>query len=241
MVVDVSVEVALLARLCATPTLFVRLAGSRNDPAHLDAFRGSRAVLAPFDQRMEDDSVLEWVRRKTSYVAGIGSWGPAASSQDDVVLAAFGRGGTRAEMKHFVEAAEAVPSTRWRVIGPFARADHGPDNLQVLGWVDDPASEIAAAGVVVGAAGDGLLGGVAAAARPYICIPEHRPYGEQAAKARRLEVLQAAVVCGEWPSAAAWPDVLQRARALDTRRIAGLHDPSGPAAAAAVIMEHARA
>lgn len=48
MVIDVSVEMAMLARLCATPVVYVRLAGDRSDPAHLDAFRGAEALLAPF-------------------------------------------------------------------------------------------------------------------------------------------------------------------------------------------------
>ncbi|WP_204327890.1 hypothetical protein, partial [Proteus mirabilis] len=38
LVVDVSVEVALFARLLSLPTLVVRLAGRRDDPPHLEAF-----------------------------------------------------------------------------------------------------------------------------------------------------------------------------------------------------------
>lgn len=39
MVVDVSAEVAMLARLASVPTVYVRLSGRRLDAAHLDAFR----------------------------------------------------------------------------------------------------------------------------------------------------------------------------------------------------------
>ncbi|MEC3912436.1 hypothetical protein U5A82_18735 [Sphingobium sp. CR2-8] len=40
MVVDVSVEVAMLARLASVPVVYVRLNGDRRDAPHLEAFRG---------------------------------------------------------------------------------------------------------------------------------------------------------------------------------------------------------
>lgn len=240
-VVDVSVEIAMLARLCATPTLYVRLAGARTDPAHLDAFRGARALLAPFDARLDAEDTPDWVRTKTRYVSGIAAPSPAIAARDNVVVAAFGRGGARTTAEDLVEAAEATPARDWRVIGPVDQPAAAPDNLHVLGWVEQPEFEIAGAGVVVAGAGDGMLGAVAAAGRPYVCIPEERPFAEQSAKAQRLATLGAAVVRPRWPRAREWPDVLDRADALDTRRIAGLHDPRGASKAAAFILECADA
>lgn len=235
MVVDVSVEIAMLARLCATPTVYVRLSGDRTDPAHLDAFRGARALLAPFDARLDDPAVPDWVRAKTTYVGGIAASPEAAAPRDNVVVAAFGRGGARAVADDIAAAAEATPEREWRVMGPLASPGRTPSNLAMLGWIDRPEREIARAGIVVGGAGDGVLGAVAAAARPYVCIPEARAYGEQSAKAGALERMGAAIVEPSWPAAAAWPAVLHRAAALDTSRIASLHDASGPANAAQMI------
>lgn len=240
LVVDVSAEVAMLARLCATPTIYVRLAGDRSDPAHLDAFRGAQALLAPFDQRLEDPRTPDWVRAKTRYVSGLAAAPVPADNDDNVVVVAFGRGGSNVTGADLAAAADATAAREWRVIGPASAPVPCPDNLHVLGWTDAPERAFAEAGVVVGGAGDGVLGAVAAAARPFVCVPEDRPYGEQVAKAAALAALGAAVVRPRWPDAADWPATLAEAARLDTRRIAGLHDPAGAAKAAAFILEQAR-
>ena len=56
-VVDVSVEVALLARLLSVPTIVVRLAGTRTDAPHLEAFRSAARLLAPFPEALEGAGV----------------------------------------------------------------------------------------------------------------------------------------------------------------------------------------
>src|ERR1700733_3923612 len=65
LVVDVSVEVAMLARLCSVPVAFVRLNGRRDDPAHLEAYRAASLLIAPFDARLDNNEVPDWVREKT--------------------------------------------------------------------------------------------------------------------------------------------------------------------------------
>lgn len=239
MVVDVSVEIAMLSRLCATPTIYVRLAGARWDAAHLDAFRGAQALLAPFDPRCEDDGVPDWVRAKTFYASGLGSFSPAPERSGDVILVAFGRGGSRTTGRNLEDAARATPERQWRVIGPIDGPMPASANLDVAGWVDHAGDEIVSAGIVVGGAGDGVLGAVAAGGKPYVCIPEDRPFGEQTAKARALNAAGAAVVLNSWPSPARWPEVLQKASALGSRAIAGFHDRHGPAKAVANILDWA--
>lgn len=236
MVVDVSVEIAMLARLCATPTIYVRLAGARWDEAHLDAFRGAVALMAPFDRRCEADDAPDWVVKKTTYVAGLGQAPIAAQPQDNVVLVAFGRGGARTTPQQVAEAATATSDRIWRVIGPMSDPELAPDNLEVAGWVDDANGEIGRAGVVVGGAGDGVLAAVAASARPYVCVPEDRPFGEQHAKARALEKAEAAIVLPDWPRAEDWPGVIRRATSITTSRLASFHDPAGLSTAAALIV-----
>jgi predicted glycosyltransferase len=113
------------------------------------------------------------------------------------------------------------------VIGPCTVPVCPPDNLELLGWIGDADREIASAGIVVGAAGDGLVGTIIASAKRFVCIPEPRPFGEQVAKAARLAALRAAVVVEAWPSADRWPALLAAARALDTRGLAQLDDPDG--------------
>ncbi|WP_293985140.1 hypothetical protein [Sphingobium sp.] len=53
MVVDVSTEVAMLARLASVPVAYVRLAGLRVDQPHLEAFRSALTLIAPFHESLE--------------------------------------------------------------------------------------------------------------------------------------------------------------------------------------------
>lgn len=231
MVVDVSAEVAMLARLTSTPTVYVRLTGRRDDPAHLDAFRGATALMCPFSAPLDDPGTPDWIRGKTHYAAGLTPEVPRREVREDVVLVVIGRGGAVGDGERIAETARAHPELRWRVAGPVSPVADPPANLTLLGWTDAAPEEIARAGVVVGGAGNGLVNAVLAGDRPFICLPEPRPYDEQLMTGRRLEALGAAVVVeGGWPLACAWSDLLSRARDLDLDARRSLSDAEGPAA-----------
>jgi len=236
MVVDVSVEVAMLARLASVPVIYVRLNGDRSDAAHLDAFRGAVGLLAPFHEDLDAVATPPWVRAKTRYLPGITA--PAPLQPDKArrtLLVVIGRGGAPGDGEALAQAAQACPQWHWRVIGPCTVARHPPANLEILGWIKDPDREIADATVVVGAAGDGLVGGVLAADRPFICMAQDRPFDEQRATARRLGELGAALVVTEWPAPARWTGLIDEALALRPQCRRRLHDPNGIRAAAAWI------
>ncbi|MFN3670336.1 MAG: glycosyltransferase [Bosea sp. (in: a-proteobacteria)] len=236
LVVDVSVEIAMLARIAATPTVYVRLSGVRADTPHLEAFRGARAILAPFHRDLDEPGVVSWVQDKSRYCPGLTLQNRAGDSHDDVVLVVFGKGGAPGDYEAVAKAAAATPAIRWRVIGPVtAPSCKAPSNLSILGWVENAEDEIAAAGVVVGAAGDGLVTAVLAANRPLICLAEPRPFSEQISKARRLDALGAAISLRSWPAARQWPVLLADARALSPATRSRLHDPRGAATADAFL------
>ncbi|WP_420142996.1 glycosyltransferase [Sphingobium sp.] len=212
MVVDVSVEVAMLARLASVPTVYVRLSGTRLDAAHLDAFRGATALLAPFHEALDDDDIPAWVRKKTFYAPGIIP--PASISQnarDGAVLIVLGRGGGISDGERWAEIARATPERQFRIIGSCTVPTLLPDNLELGGWVDDADAQIAAAAVVIGAAGDGVVSAVLAARRPFICLPEPRPFDEQVSKARRLDAVGGAIVRFDWPPASDWAGLIDLA------------------------------
>lgn len=232
MVVDVSVEVAMLARLASVPIVYVRLAGDRTDPAHLDAFRGARALLAPFAAPFESAATPGWVRDRTFYAPGIAAPPASVLADPASVLMVVGRGGAPVDGNRLADAARSCPHLRWRAIGPVTAPRDRPANLELAGWSDRPERDIAGAAVVIGAAGDGLVGAVLAADRPFVCLPEPRAFGEQRAAGLHLRALGAAIVCDVWPDAAVWPALIARALALDPAARRMLADPHGTARAA---------
>ncbi|MEZ5654958.1 MAG: glycosyltransferase [Sphingobium sp.] len=237
MVVDVSVEVAMLARLCAVPVLYVRLGGKRDDVAHRDAFRGASALLAPFHELLDEDQIPAWIGAKTFYAPGLVNRAPRNSAATNLVLVILGKGGDGFSIDSIAQAAIATSKWQWRVIGigePYGSPTL-PANLEIAGWVENVDQEIARAGVVVGAGGDGVVGQVLAAGVPFICIPEDRPFDEQRSKAHMLKLRGAAIALDRWPPGEVWPALLDRARKSDPSARHALDDPAGIAKAAAFI------
>lgn len=68
MIIDVSVEVAMLCRTASIPYLYIRLAGNRNDAPHLNAFAGALGLLAPFPKALESIQTPNWVCQKSLYL-----------------------------------------------------------------------------------------------------------------------------------------------------------------------------
>lgn len=230
LVVDVSVEVALFARLLSVPTLYVRLAGTRNDPPHLEAFRAAEKLIAPFPEVLDAPDVPDWVRAKTVYAGFLAE--PSGKTpdlaEDGRIAVVFGRGGEGGKLARLVAAACAVPNRAWHVLGPVSGSSNGhgrPANLHLHGWAEDIRPHLAAASLVVGAGGDGLLAAVASAGKSFVCLPEPRAFGEQTQKAEGLARLGAAVVHEGWPEAQDWPGLVARGLALDPAILARLYEP----------------
>jgi len=68
MIIDVSVEVAMLCRAASVPYLYVRLAGIRDDTPHLNAFAGALGLLAPYPKTLEAAETNDWLKQKTLYL-----------------------------------------------------------------------------------------------------------------------------------------------------------------------------
>lgn len=228
MIVDVSAEVAMLARLASVPILYVRLAGERTDPAHLEAFRGARALIAPFPQLFEAAGTPGWVRDKSFYCPGLTARPQRDNSEGGPVLVVAGRGGDAFDGEQLADAARSCSDVQWRAIGPVTPPRDCPSNLTLVGWSDKADQEIAQASIVVGAAGDGLVSAVLAAEKPFICIPEPRPFDEQIATAAGLDRANAAIVRSAWPSLSEWPELIVAAMRIDPERQRALSDPQGP-------------
>jgi hypothetical protein len=260
LVVDVSVEVALLARLGGVAPVVVRQHGDRRDPAHRAAYEGAAALLAPWARAFEDPTAPQEVRDRTWYVGGVtrstaGALDRATARERaglgtdrPAVVVLVGAGGSEVALEDLAEAARATPEWRWTVIGSgvatrttrTTRATTAteaataavPEELDVRGWVDDPGVFLRAADVVVTHAGHNAVTEAAVARARTIVVPAARPFAEQAHKARQLAALEAAVVAPSWPAGHRWPDLLAQAAALDPNVLPGLVGEGGARRAA---------
>jgi hypothetical protein len=175
LLVDVSVEVAMLARLCGVPFAYLRQTGERNDPPHRRAYQWAAGLLAPFPAWLEPPSTRDWIRHRTGYAGGITRFDGESRPTDGgrgrraIVL---GEGGEELG----AEIAAAAPG--WEILGPR----HVDLDL------------LASCAVVVAPGGANSVAEAAFARCGLVCIPQPRPFREQVARGEDLEREGAAVV-----------------------------------------------
>jgi len=85
MIIDVSVEVAMLCRAASVPYLYVRLPGLRDDEPHLNAFAGALALLAPYPRTLESAMTPDWLAKKTLYLDFINTEQRNAQNYQDFI------------------------------------------------------------------------------------------------------------------------------------------------------------
>ncbi|WP_022929036.1 hypothetical protein [Patulibacter americanus] len=236
LVVDVSVEVALLGRLLSLPVVVVAQRGHRTDGPHLRAYAAASAVLAPWtaavhaagDGPPEDRLVLTGAVSRFDDDAAV----PAGAAAPGDVLLLVGGGG-HALRAPDVAAAAAATGRTWHVAGalrvpdaPGVR-DHGPRA--------DVAGLLRACGIVVATAGGNAVAEVAAARRPLVLLPQERPFDEQRRQAALLAAAGLVDAHEAWPAADAWPAILATAARRDPARWNVLHDGRGAERFAAAV------
>ncbi len=223
MVVDVSVEVAVLARLHGVPTVVVAQRGRRTDEAHRLAYRQAAAVVAPWSAASHFPADLPDAGN-VHFIGGLSRFddrrfhrGPRKAH----VLVLVGAGGHEITGPEIEAAAQACPERHWHIAGPVSA---GGVNVTVHG-PDAPVAELLdRCSVVVGSGGGNVVAEVAAARRAFVCLPQPRPFHEQRRQAAALARIGAAVTCSAWPAPEAWPTLLRRAEALDPVAWSRLHD-----------------
>ncbi|MDY8108152.1 glycosyltransferase [Fulvimarina sp. 2208YS6-2-32] len=251
-VVDVSSEIALLSRIASVPAVQIRMHGDRSDIGHLGSYESSVGMLAPFDERLEQDDYPSNLRAKTFYSGGLCTTRDPVREREAarrtlgldperaLVVVLTGGGGAGTPYAPLTVAARAVPDAEWLVLGPTLKEGHETNfsNLRELGWVENVTDYLAAADIVIASAGDNTVTEIARVGRPFVVMPEWRYFGEQTRKAEALARLGAAVHAPRWPGdIPAWQALMAEARELDPAAIAKLYDPKA-ASKAAHWLEH---
>ncbi len=205
LVVDVSCEVALFARIMGVRTAVVALRGDRADRPHRAAYDSAGVLIAPWtEETPEPGWSAEWTR-KAAFVGPMSRFdaeptprSPAPRGGARRVLVMWGGGGCSVTPEDLAAAEAATPGWQWTVRTP---ASPSPDLWRELHEAD----------VVVTHAGDSAVGEVAAAGRPAVVVAQPRPFGEQHATVRALRRAGACTAREEWPQPAEWAGLLDGA------------------------------
>ncbi|MET0460982.1 MAG: glycosyltransferase [Ilumatobacteraceae bacterium] len=241
-VVDVSVEVTVLARMLGLRVVSLRQSGCRDDAAHQIGLATADAVWVPQHRDLEpighavDD---RWVFTGpfSRYDGAERPTGPPECAERLVVLL-VGSGGNGLAVGHW---AESGPPPGWRVVIAGTHRRLARPGIDVIGYRDPILPLLAAADVVITSAGWAAVADTVAAGTRLVVVPEARPFDEQLTRARALAGAGLAVLRDRWPMPAELPAVLAEALALQPERWAAYHDGHGAQRAAALVDEvHAR-
>lgn len=222
LVVDVSVEVALLGTLLGVPTVVVGMPGDRGDRPHRAAYDAAQAILAPWAAEFADDAWPQSWRDKTFHAGAISRFSgrtavsPTPRPGRPRVLVLWGDGGAGRPEAAIEGARAATPGWDWQWAEP----------------ADDLFARLAEVDVVLTHAGQNAVAEVAAAGTPAIVVADDRPHGEQRATAARLQTAGIATGLPGWPADAAWPELLAQAHRRGGRGWARWTAGDGAAAAA---------
>lgn len=203
-VVDVSVEVSVFLRLMGVPVVVTAMPGDRTDAPHTTGYTVAERVLAFWPQDVLDPPWLSRLGDRVVHVGAVSRFDgrePAEPVPGSAVLLAGG-GGSAVTAEDVAGLRAVTPGLDWTVLG-------GPGD-----WSADPWPVLSAAEVVVTHAGQNALAEVAAARRPAVVVAQERPFREQHRTTDALHRSGIAVGLPRWPDAAAWPRLLEQARAL---------------------------
>lgn len=196
LVVDVSVEAVLLARLFATPVALVRQHGERRDRAHAAALDLAQWLVAPYPAAVEGDGVPAAHRERTFHAGWVSRFDGrtpmplhearhAVEQPLDVRLCVVLRGRGDAAHEPAAPLAERL-GPDWHVV-VVGSEEPGAPGFRAVGFVNDPWPWLCAADVVVAPASNNCVAEVRAAGRPLVVVPRERPFDEQRDKAACLE------------------------------------------------------
>ncbi|WP_456697105.1 glycosyltransferase [Aeromicrobium sp. P5_D10] len=221
MVVDVSAEVSLLARLHGTPVVTTVLPGDRRDSAHDLVHSVARRIIAAWPADV-DGMVkgLDVHRDRLACVGGLSRFDgrdiPAVDRPGTKrVLVLQGAGNQSLDLWDLTAAQAQTPGWSWQVLGGTT-------------WLDDPWEALCQADVVITHAGQNAIAEVAAARRPAVVVPQPRPFWEQTTMAAVLATDSRfpVTVCSALPETD-WEELLDKTAVLDGSRWAAWNDGQG--------------
>lgn len=193
LIVDVSVEVALLARLSGVPTIVIRQHGQRTDLPHKLAYQSAELLIAPFGKELETSQDNE-VLNKTFYSGGFSRYVGnelKISAYKDQIAVLVGKGGSSITSEVIAHIALQCPDQYFHILGEFetSKKEH-PLNITFHGLTESVEEILSRCALVIGNLGHNTVMEIATVKRSFIGIPEHRPFDEQLDKAQAMKNIQ---------------------------------------------------
>lgn len=225
-VVDVSVEVAVLARLLGVPTVVVGQPGERTDAPHSLGYDLADRILTPWAPGTIPAKALVGREDRVRAVGAISRHdGRARARADDDVRRVLFLGSALDPLQ-LAETIELLNADGWTVESAGAGRDDRVDDVWPL---------LCRATVVVSAAGQNSIADLAAADARAVVVAQERPFGEQQDTARVLAAQGLAQTVSTDASPAEIVDSIRRA--ADTAPRWQTWQVSGSAARAAAAIE----
>ena len=190
LIVDVSVEVTLLARLCGIPTIVMRQHGLRIDLPHCLAYQSASLLIAPFDAALET-TTSSWIQEKTFYSGGFSRFPKTNQEVKEAttkrICILTGTGGSSLDLKAITLIAEQCPVLEFHVLGKITGMETRQlSNLTFHGHLHEIEDILNNCGLVIGNTGHNTVMEISSLNKRFIGIPEHRPFDEQLDKANVL-------------------------------------------------------
>jgi len=183
LIVDVSVEMAMLCRVSTIPYAFVRLQGNRNDLPHINAFEGATFLLAYFPKELEPKTTAAWIVEKTVYLGFISKYLSDTSvplqpfsykeSSKPKLLCISGFGGAS-----MINLAGLDTKYDIHTVGPSCNTKASCTN-KYLGVVASTKPYIYHADTIIAACGANTTAEILTLDKRFVAIAEERPYEEQ--------------------------------------------------------------
>ena len=189
LVVDVSVEVSLLARLLGIPTIIIRQHGKRDDLPHILAYHSAELLIAPFCESMytgEKDVFYP----KTFFTGGFSRFDGKALNTNEIqnaICVFVGQGGTSLSAEVIEYIASCCPNYHFDILGQLSGDNLVAENITFHGRLEEPGNLISKACIIIGNTGHNTVMEVASLNKRFIGIPEPRPFDEQVDKAQAIQ------------------------------------------------------
>ncbi|MDN5619938.1 MAG: hypothetical protein L0G63_05545 [Psychrobacter sp.] len=204
MIIDVSVEIAMLCRTISMPYLYVRLTGVRDDTPHVEAFKGALAMLAPYPRALEAIDTPAWIPKKSLYLDFIGTAPSAELTRSEfltllndladdatpyregapIITVIKGYGGHQAIDARLPTLRELLPDAFIISLGPIS--DNMRHLVDIATQVKDVRPFIIHSDALFMACGLNSIAQVYYEQTPIIVQPDARPHDEQVATANAL-------------------------------------------------------